>query len=533
MRYCYRLLMFFSILISNEIFGMNNMVLTKAPGLIKVDSTVPLSYDNPCGSIVEYALLAGQNHLAGNLQLWNDANNLYVTYNTTGGWFLKKVHLYVGQCDAIPTNNGGNPMIGQFPFAQQFSPLSSSHTFTIPLETLSACLCISAHAELALTDQNGNIVQCETGWAGDIPFGGKSWAKKINYCIQDCPVLCDVSVNIADVVPSVCSGSGGSAVINAQGGVAPYTFTVVNTTNSTIYSNNTGIFNHLPPGNYITLANDINQCQPDCHNASFVIEDQTSNLSHTAEVIYSCSESSSVIEITAFGSSGPYLYSIGGSFSSNNQFTNVSPGTYNTSVVDANGCNSTYTVFVTPSTPPALSLQSLQHATCWQQNGTIIIQGSGGVPSYDYFLTNIFTNQTYTNSSGVFTNLPSGIYSAHLQDSNGCKNINGCSLIQLKNINKNCNHPPVCSVAEDNRIVVYPNPASTKVNVYFVEEISSDVTITITDQNGKVVYNTSDIRISSDFEIDVRDFVNGTYFVTIYEQETGVNFTTRLIILHE
>ena len=103
----------------------------------------------------------------------------------------------------------------------------------------------------------------------------------------------------------------------------------------------------------------------------------------------------------------------------------------------------------------------------------------------------------------------------------------------LKNINKNCNHPPVCSVAEDNRIVVYPNPASTKVNVYFVEEISSDVTITITDQNGKVVYNTSDIRISSDFEIDVRDFVNGTYFVTIYEQETGVNFTTRLIILHE
>jgi hypothetical protein len=140
----------------------------------------------PCGTPQVQNLMAGQNIVAGSISISNDANNVYVTYSTIGGWEIQKTHLYVGDCATIPTNNGGNPVIGQFPNQTSHNPRVTSFTYTVSLANLAACYCVAAHAEVVRVDANGNVVQRETGWGQGNPFGGNSWAMVMSYCTQTC-----------------------------------------------------------------------------------------------------------------------------------------------------------------------------------------------------------------------------------------------------------------------------------------------------------------------------------------------------------
>jgi len=132
-------------------------------------------------------LMAGQHHLAGSVIVENDADFLYVTYEATGNWRIKKTHLYVGDCNGIPTNGGGNPMIGRFPLHGNHSnPSVSSYTYTIPLADLAECGCVAAHAEVVRLNSSGNVVQSETAWGEGPRIGGSSWAMKFSYCAEEC-----------------------------------------------------------------------------------------------------------------------------------------------------------------------------------------------------------------------------------------------------------------------------------------------------------------------------------------------------------
>ena len=139
----------------------------------------------PCGQVMTTALLAGQHIDAGTITVQNDANNLYVTYTTTNGWQLQETHLYAGDCNAIPVNNAGNPKIGNFPFADTHTAGTTTHTFSIPLQSLPNCMCIAAHASVVKVE-NGQIVQSETAWGQGDGFSAGSWAMFFEYCKQDC-----------------------------------------------------------------------------------------------------------------------------------------------------------------------------------------------------------------------------------------------------------------------------------------------------------------------------------------------------------
>lgn len=132
-------------------------------------------------------LIAGQHHLAGNVTVENDDDFIYVTYNATGNWRIKKTHLYIGDCDGIPTNGGGNPKIGLFPLSENHSnPSVGSYTYAISRDNVPACGCVAAHAEVVRLNGGGIIVQSETAWGEGPTIGGKSWAMKFNYCAEDC-----------------------------------------------------------------------------------------------------------------------------------------------------------------------------------------------------------------------------------------------------------------------------------------------------------------------------------------------------------
>lgn len=139
-----------------------------------------------CGGVVEYSLLAGQYIESGSIYTSNDDENLYISYNTIDGWELKKIHLYIGTIDGLPTTNNGNPKIGQFPIKANFQQGTTTYNITIPRGELSDCVVIAAHAEVVKVE-NGQVVQSETAWSeGEQINDGGSWATFSNYCFQDC-----------------------------------------------------------------------------------------------------------------------------------------------------------------------------------------------------------------------------------------------------------------------------------------------------------------------------------------------------------
>jgi hypothetical protein len=87
---------------------------------------------------------------AGDVLIWNDGDNLYVKYMTSGDWCLTETHLHVAtSLDAIPQKNG-NPPPGQFDYPMEHDCVTQ-YTYTIDLGDWEPCetdLYIAAHAEV-------------------------------------------------------------------------------------------------------------------------------------------------------------------------------------------------------------------------------------------------------------------------------------------------------------------------------------------------------------------------------------------------
>ncbi|WP_442267112.1 hypothetical protein ACSIGC_05275 [Tenacibaculum sp. ZS6-P6] len=122
-------------------------------------------------------LIAGQNEIIGSVTLSFDRTNMYVTYTANDNWTIKATHLYLGDCDLIPTTRKGNPKIGKFPYKMNHNNINE-FTYTIPNSSLRGinCLCIATHAEVSNGSSN------ETAWGKGVRFDGKSWAMYSPLC---------------------------------------------------------------------------------------------------------------------------------------------------------------------------------------------------------------------------------------------------------------------------------------------------------------------------------------------------------------
>jgi hypothetical protein len=141
-----------------------------------------------CGVPQQVTLYAGQTINVGNVMVWNDATNLYVQYNITGGWVMTESHVAVAtSLSGIPQKNG-NPVPGQFPYKTVHNPGVTTYTYTIPLNQwpVGQQLYVATHAVVQLIDGNGNVIQTETGWGNGPGFPGKNWATYLMYTIQGC-----------------------------------------------------------------------------------------------------------------------------------------------------------------------------------------------------------------------------------------------------------------------------------------------------------------------------------------------------------
>ncbi|WP_211354931.1 hypothetical protein, partial [Tenacibaculum adriaticum] len=138
--------------------------------------------------------------------------------------------------------------------------------------------------------------------------------------------------------------------------------------------------------------------------------------------------------ITATGSDGwgGYTYSLtpvsgtspAVAFSSNNVFNNLTSGTYDITVRDANGCEVTVTETVANTTLVEFTVVENDNSCDSSTGGSITVTPTGGTGTYTFTLTNTATSAIVSTASGTaahtFTNVAAGDYSVSVVDSNSC-----------------------------------------------------------------------------------------------------------------
>ena len=320
------------------------------------------------------------------------------------------------------------------------------------------------------------------------------------------PICNGLTVSVVSSGNLLCTNNDGNAVILASGGVEPYTYSLILWSNNTVFSNQTGIFNNLPAGNYSIFVHDSLGCTSTCINQSLNIQGQSNPLTSSAISTNSrCAagpNAGGTIGITANGGLAPYQYSIGNGFSTNNTFSNLAAGTYQAVVIDANGCSSVNTVTISFPAPINIAFSNIIQPTCGRLNGRIRFIASGGLAPYTYTLNGVAV------TSNTATGLGNGVYVVVATDANGCQGtasytLNG-NTFTLSQVVTNV----TCNGDCDGRILLNStNPVSYLWNTGSSANPLTNLcagTYTVTANNGNGCVQTRNIRITQPAVVTVR-----------------------------
>ena len=151
-----------------------------------------------CGQITETTLMAGQSIPVGSVVVENDAQYLYVTYQTDGNWLITETHLDVAtRPEDLKQTSKGNAVPGRFAYKSEHDPGVANVIHTIDLSAWPAGtpLFLAAHSVVVSTAGS------ETAWAEGLDFPGNNWAMYISYDIQSCDPP-PIEPGVIDLMPS-------------------------------------------------------------------------------------------------------------------------------------------------------------------------------------------------------------------------------------------------------------------------------------------------------------------------------------------
>jgi hypothetical protein len=243
-----------------------------------------------------------------------------------------------------------------------------------------------------------------------------------------------LTMTLSPTHPLCNNAANGSILVTVNGGVPVYSLsgsaplspqTITPNGNG---GNNTYTYQGLSSGSYTVTATDANSCVL----TQTVILNNPAQLSVSgSSVAVSCSGGTNgQITFTATGGTGTLNYSTVLPTSSGTALsgvlqtiTNVSAGTYQIQLVDANNCTANVNVVVNEPTPLLLT-ETLSNSTCnGLNNGGVSLLISGGTAAYSFHWTGllggnsiVIPNPTQQNQS----NLSPGTYTVVVTDANGC-----------------------------------------------------------------------------------------------------------------
>jgi hypothetical protein len=202
-----------------------------------------------------------------------------------------------------------------------------------------------------------------------------------------------------------CFGTATGIVnIIATGGIPPYQHSIAGGSYQS-----SSMFTNQPPGVQIISVKDGNNCT----TTQTVVVTQAPQINiATTQTNVSCNGAcNGVLNISATGGNPPYFYFTGfGTTTPLN--SNVCAGTYSVFVQDANNCQSSIPITITQPVPLTASL-TITNPNCSQADGAICANVNGGSLPYTYVWNNLSSNV-------CLSNIPTGLYSYTVTDSNGC-----------------------------------------------------------------------------------------------------------------
>lgn len=223
----------------------------------------------------------------------------------------------------------------------------------------------------------------------------------------------DVPYATLDYTQGTTCGSNGLANISAVGATPPYIYIL----DAGATQNNTGQFTDLAAGDHEVTVQDSGGC---ITILPFNIPDWGSlNISVANVIGAGCTDDAGSILIATNAGVPPYQYSIAnGAIQTAPLFSGLSSGNYTVTVTDLLGCQ--LTASVTIEGPDLLQLTTTTTLTpCVStNNGSVLLQASGGATPYTYSISSGETPVYIADS--VFSQLAPNTYTAYARDANGC-----------------------------------------------------------------------------------------------------------------
>ena len=259
-------------------------------------------------------------------------------------------------------------------------------------------------------------------------------------------------------------------------------------------------FNNLFPGSYTLVISDVNGCSY-TGNPILVTLTEPNNLSASIQQSsVSCfGGNNGTATVNPSGGTSPYFYSWSNG-STNQSATGLSSGNYSCTITDASGCTVINSIFVIEPSSFLSINSSTSSVSCFGgNNGTAIVNPSGGTSPYFYLWSNGSTNQ-------VITGLTSGNYNCIITDANGCTTNSGNIFINQPNaLNTTIQQSSVSCFGGNNGTATVNPSGGTSPYFYLWSNGSTNQSIsgltsgnyncTITDANGCSI-NSGNIFIS-------------------------------------
>lgn len=236
-----------------------------------------------------------------------------------------------------------------------------------------------------------------------------------NDCILDSGVFIDLMscssafTSTTATTPDVCNACNGSATVNLNGGIPPYTYQWLPS------GGNAATATNLCTGTYSCLVTDASSCGiPDTilinvpSQGSVVLNSQIVN----PVCFGDCNGS---ITVNTVGGVPPFTYVWTPNISSTGSASALCAGTYSVVVNDAGGCTNSSSYVITQPTQVALSLSG-NDSICAGTPTTITANPAGGTGPYTVTWDHSLPNGNSQTVSPTTTTT----YNATVTDANGC-----------------------------------------------------------------------------------------------------------------
>ncbi|MBK7427690.1 MAG: T9SS type A sorting domain-containing protein [Saprospiraceae bacterium] len=290
----------------------------------------------------------------------------------------------------------------------------------------------------------------------------------------------------------LCFGqSNGSIIVNATGGVSPYLYAI---NSGNFQASNS--FSGLAAGTYQITVKDANNCTLNVSQA--ITQPAAISATASTQTVTCFGQSNGSITVNASGGTVPLQFNLnGGTFQTQNSFTNLAAGNYNIIVKDANNCQFPLAVTISQPTAIQVNAQSSPSTCSNSQNGSITLLASGGNGPYQYSI-----NGGTPNSSGVFTGLAAGTYSYLVTGASQCSASGNVTILSPPVLNIQLSGNPVSCSGGNNGVITVSASGGTAPYQYSINggNLGSSATFTglsagtynlqVQDNNACIVSNT-------------------------------------------